>query len=426
MATLNVTPGRRHDLDWLRVLCITLLLYYHVGMIYVSWGFHIQSAETSPLLEHVMLWMHRWRMPLLFFISGAGTRFALGKRSAGRYLGERWLRLQVPVLFAMFVIVPPQIYIERIDQYASFAEFYPSVLELVPYPEGSFSWHHLWFVMYLFCYSVAALPLFLWLRSDRAAGLRDGLARWMAHPARTALLVVPVLAAELALRPHFPENTHALVGDWANLAFNALFFVFGFVVCLDDRLWAALKRQRRAHLGAALAATVAMVVVYDFVPSVTNADALWFVPGALTSFFWVVALVGYGQAYLSKGHPALRHLNEGVYPFYILHQTVILAVGYVVLQWGLGVWGGFAVISTASLVGSVGIYLLFVRPFDPARILFGMRPKTTRSVAPTAPASGLVGHPVAAPEATALPVRTDRAAVTTESPRPVLPDLAEA
>ncbi|MEM1270777.1 MAG: acyltransferase family protein, partial [Bacteroidota bacterium] len=112
MTSAPLRPARRHDLDWLRVICITLLLYYHVGMIFVSWGFHIQSTETSALLEHIMLWMHRWRMPLLFFISGAGTRFALRKRSAGQYLGERWLRLQVPVLFGMFVIVPPQIYIE--------------------------------------------------------------------------------------------------------------------------------------------------------------------------------------------------------------------------------------------------------------------------------------------------------------------------
>ncbi|MEM1272014.1 MAG: acyltransferase family protein, partial [Bacteroidota bacterium] len=312
------------------------------------------------------------------FISGAGTRFALRKRSAGQYLGERWLRLQVPVLFGMFVIVPPQIYIERIDQFTSFADFYPSVLDLVPYPEGSFSWHHLWFVMYLFCYSVLALPLFLWLRSERAAAFRDRLAGWMARPGRAMLLALPVLVAELALRPHFPENTHALIGDWANFAFNLFFFVLGFVVCLDSRLWDTLKTQRRAHLGAALLATAALYVVYDFVPGVTRTDVGWIAPTVLTSFFWVLALVGYGQVYLAKSHPMLRHLNEGVYPFYILHQTVILAVGYAVLQWGIGVWAGFAVISTASLLLTVGLYLVFVRPFDPVRVLFGMRPKSVR------------------------------------------------
>ncbi|MEM6336156.1 MAG: acyltransferase family protein [Bacteroidota bacterium] len=378
MTSAPLRPARRHDLDWLRVICITLLLYYHVGMIFVSWGFHIQSTETSALLEHIMLWMHRWRMPLLFFISGAGTRFALRKRSAGQYLGERWLRLQVPVPFGMFVIVPPQIYIERIDQFTSFADFYPSVLDLVPYPEGSFSWHHLWFVMYLFCYSVLALPVFLWLRSERAAAFRDRLAGWMARPGRAMLLALPVLAAELALRPHFPENTHALIGDWANFAFNLFFFVLGFVVCLDIRLWDTLKTQRRAHLGAALLTTAALYVVYDFVPSVTRTDVGWIAPTVLTSFFWVLALVGYGQVYLAKSHPMLRHLNEGVYPFYILHQTVILAVGYGVLQWGIGVWAGFAVISTASLLLTAGLYLVFVRPFDPVRVLFGMRPKSVR------------------------------------------------
>lgn len=393
---LPVSARRRHDLDWLRVICITLLLYYHVGMIFVSWGFHIQSSETSPLLEHVMMWMHRWRMPLLFFISGAGTRFALRKRTAKQYLGERWLRLQIPVIFAMFVIVPPQIYIERIGLYDSFLDFYPEVFNFIPYPEGAFSWHHLWFVMYLFCYSVMALPLFLWLRSDRAASFRERLVQWMAHPARVALLVVPILAGEFLLRPHFTANTHALIDDWANFVFNVQFFVYGFVICLDDRLWDALKHQRRFHLSAALLATASLYVIYHADLAITSAHPLWFVPTVLISFFWVLALVGYGQVFLSKSHPLLRHLNEGVYPFYILHQTVILAVGYVVLQWEVGLWLAFGIISTVSLLGSIALYLLFVRPFNPIRVLFGMRMKPAKQAVALAEDHDLAAAPVSA------------------------------
>ena len=41
----SISATRRYDIDWLRVICIVILLYYHVGMIYVPWDWHIKSAE---------------------------------------------------------------------------------------------------------------------------------------------------------------------------------------------------------------------------------------------------------------------------------------------------------------------------------------------------------------------------------------------
>src|SRR5690606_7184264 len=148
--TRTPMPDRRHDLDWLRVLAILLLVYFHTGMIFAAeWDWHIKNPETSRLVLEINYFMSRWRMPLLLMISGIGTSFALRRRTAGEYLRERTGRLLVPVVFGVLVIVPPQIYLERIADgaaYTSFLDFYLEVFTTGPYPEGNLSYHHLWFV----------------------------------------------------------------------------------------------------------------------------------------------------------------------------------------------------------------------------------------------------------------------------------------
>lgn len=368
---------RRYDLDWLRIIAILILLAFHTGMIFVSWGWHIQSQDSSRVFEVVMAWMHHWRMPLLLFISGAGTCFALSHRTPGKYQGERLKRLFVPLVFGMFVIVPPQIYFEKIAQYRSYAEFYPTVFRFVPYPEGSLSWHHLWFILYLLVFSAAGLPLFLYLRSEKARPIYDRLLTYLNRPGGFALLLLPMLFSQLALGPSFPGETHSLVDDWAYFSLCFLFFFYGFFCCRDHRVWRLLEEKRREHLVTALALLVPFYLAYFITYTWTffGYDLLYRLPCFVMGWYWILALIGYGQRYLNVDKPILKHANEAVYPFYILHQTVIICIGYYWIQHFRGVYFNFLAILLLSFATTVGIYLLFIRPFGPVRFLFGMKPR---------------------------------------------------
>lgn len=384
MKTALIRPPRRYDLDWMRVIAILIVLVYHVGMIFVPWGFHIKNdvtnGTTSSILATIMVWLHQWRMPLLLFISGAGTYLALGFRSPKKFLGERYRRLLFPVIFGMLVIVPPQIYYERIADWSSFAAFYPSIFEPIPYPEGNLSWHHLWFVVYLLFYSVISTPFFFWIRRGKGQRFQEGLFRFLSKPGAIMSLVLIIIATQALLRPYFPDETHALVNDWAYFVYYYLFYLFGFLFCANDRLWKLLLTKRKLHLVSALVATVIMYLFYfvswEKLPwRYETLDVFWSIARMLVAWFWVITCMGYGQKYLSFKKLMLKTANEGIYPFYILHQTVIIALGYYVVKmsWLPGV--KFLVLVLLSFLITVGIYRWFIRPFNLMRFLLGMKPK---------------------------------------------------
>ncbi len=158
---------RRYELDWLRVMAFFLLILFHSGMPYVTHDWHINNSETSIPLTWLWDFFHNWRMPLLFMISGCGIWFALGNRTAGQFLKERSTRLLIPLVFGVFVIVPPQVYLQRLAEgqnFDSYIAFYPHFFDGNFFTGGNFTPNHLWFIYSLFFYSVAALPLMLFLK----------------------------------------------------------------------------------------------------------------------------------------------------------------------------------------------------------------------------------------------------------------------
>lgn len=382
MSQFTQLQDRRYDLDWLRVFAILLVLLFHVGMFFVHWPWHIKNPETSRGFGYVMVFLHQWRMPLLLFISGAGTMFASSRRSKGEFALERTRRLFVPLIFSMFVIVPPQIYFERIGSYASYLDFYRTVFNLVPYPMGgSFSWHHMWFVLYLFLYSLIAIPAIAYLKSERSDRFIAGIERYFGRRWGFLSYVLLIILSQAILRPYFPEETHTLIDDWAYATQLFLFFVAGLIVSVSPKLWAILLERRRVHLAAALASLTLMEILYaldwDFIQPYLRVDVktLWDINTLIVAWTWVIAIIGYGQKYLNRKSTLVQHANEGIYPFYILHQTVIIALAYPMINWEVGMMLKFAVLAVLSFAATVSIYLLLIRPFNVTRFLFGMKPK---------------------------------------------------
>jgi glucan biosynthesis protein C len=104
-------------------------------------------------------------------------------------------------------------------------------------------------------------------------------------------------------------------------------------------------------------------------------ELIWDINSAIIAWSWVITVVGYGQKYLNKNSRVLKYSNEGIYPFYILHQTIIIIIAYPMINWSEGIIMKFLLLTILSFITTVGTYLIFIRPFNITRFLFGMKSK---------------------------------------------------
>lgn len=353
-------PERRYDLDWLRVLAVLLLIYFHTAAIFYRGDlgeFYIKNDLSSREMESFILFVHQWHMPLFFLLSGAATWFALLFRTPGEYVTERFKRLFIPFLFGTVVLVPPQVYYRLLsnpDYHDSYLRFYPQFFNGIR-PQGNFEWSQLWFVIYLFVFSLIALPLFLHLRGEASQRSLSKLAAFVEKPGAIFLLALPLAIIEGALRPRWPGFQN-LYDDWANFFLYLFYFIYGYIICSDARFGQAIDRHLRSELLMAVASMSVLFGLWgtDIVP--TRGYSLEYILyqmfRGVNSWFWVIALLGLGRRYLNFNNRVLQYGSEASYPFYIIHNTILVTIGFYVVRWNTGVMEKFLVISTASLVAS--------------------------------------------------------------------------
>jgi surface polysaccharide O-acyltransferase-like enzyme len=370
---------RRADLDWLRVLAFGLLIFYHAGMAWSGWSWHVTSPHNLDGLREAMRFLNRWRMPLIFLVSGAAILLALGDRTPGTFVRDRLKRLLLPLVFGMVVIVPPQVYLERLSRgqfTGSFLQWLPQAFDGV-YPKGNLSWHHLWFVAYVLVLTLVLLPVFLWARSasGRAAVTRTG-----AIAARYRLqwlMVLPLAASTLWLAP-VSWNVNGLVGDWHGLVSYGVLLLYGAFIFGSPDLLRALQQQRFVSLLVGIAAYAFLYVCFfeGTVRPVIEPPArpVFALLSGVNVMAWLFAIVGFAHRHLTRRPAFLAEATEAVYPFYLLHQTVTVLAVYWLLKIGALPLPGFMAAVLLTFAGTWAIYAGLVRPWRWIRPLFGMKP----------------------------------------------------
>jgi len=387
---------RRYDLDWLRIIAFGLLILYHVGMFYVTWDWHVKSSRASEAIEPLMMLTNPWRLTLLFLVSGAATRFMADKMSVGAFNWSRMGRLWPPLLLAVFVIVPPQSYYEIVEALAALpadvAAGYAGALDnfYLKYVTGAGNWcdadgclttptyNHMWFVAYLILYTLALIPLLPLLRRiPKAASVL------IAGP---FLIITPWLvmaALRVTLFPIFGES-HDFREDWYLHPLYFGVFLFGFAIAKHQDFFERCMRLRWVALAIALAAWAALIIYFNAHPDgVTPPDWLRSTMRAvreLDAWCAIIAAIGFAHRYLRNADgPARQLLTQAIFPFYLIHQTLIVVAGHYLDPLALPLW-----IEAPLLIGATGLgcWLFFDlgRRVPPLRVWIGLpsKPKENR------------------------------------------------
>lgn len=377
---------RRYDIDWLRIGAFGLLILYHIGMVFVPWDFHIKTAEPQRWLEPVMLLSNAWRLSLLFLISGIASRAMLGKGlSAGRFARSRSLRLFVPLVAGMAIWVAPQAWVDlRVNHgYGpgflgfwgrDYFRFDDSLGIDVP------TWNHLWFVAYLWVYTLLLAVALLLPATTRAAAQR-GFDRLFGGWRGVVLPVLFIAVVRIGLASRFPE-THALIDDWCSHLLYGGAFAFGVGIGTAGPFWAVAARWWRWCLVAGLMGWGVVAVANWLAIGELGAVPLAGVRLARAVQAWgtIVGLLGLAQAHWQHDHPWRATLAEAVFPAYIIHQTIIIVVMYWLLPLDWSPLAEFGMLLVATTAGCAGFYLggrrvAWLRPL----IGLGPQPRVTPS-----------------------------------------------
>ena len=396
MATRVTRDSRQREIDLLRIVAMIAVFAVHAAEPFNPWDeWHVRSPERSKWLGELVLFLAPWVMPLFVLLAGASAWHSLGKRSPRGYLHERVTRLVIPLAAGVLLLVPPQVYLDRRQRGlfdGSFFEFYPHFFDGV-YPNGNFAWLHLWFLGALGALAVSTLPLFQWLRSVRGRRLMQSVAKACTAPGAILLLALPMIVVRVALWAAFPRS-RPVVADWSNRTTLLAMFISGYVIAGAPGLMRAVDRQWRISLGVAVAFSLAMFawawpgnLTERFEVPFSARYVLFWSAYAVGGWAWSVALLGAARSARRYPSGLIERGRSLLNPFYVLHQTVIVAMAYYLVRGGVRPILTFGIVALGSFVATIGVCLVVER-FAVTRVLLGMHgPPPTRKwhLAPSAP-----------------------------------------
>jgi glucans biosynthesis protein C len=375
------TTERRYDIDWLRVLAMGTIFLFHCARFFNYEDWHVKNLTLSHGLSIFVVLTAQWIMPLFFILSGIGVFFALKHRTAAPFIRERFLRLVVPLVFGIFFLAPPQVYIERISHHqfeGSFFSFLPHYFDGMYGFGGNFAWMglHLWYLEMLFVFSLLMLPLFRAAQSPKTEAFVSTLASLCARPWGVLIVALPLFVMELFVNA-FPDSIGIRsFGGWSPLTY-LVFFVIGFVIATDDRFTRTFEHHRVTWLVMGVAASALGLVLIEtgILNGLPRAATLPIEAAlrVLNSWSWLSAIMGFGRRYLSFTNRGLAHANRAVLPFYILHQTVIVTVAFFLVGWATSVPVKYIVLVALSFAVIIVLYEGIVARIGVLRFLFGMK-----------------------------------------------------
>ncbi|UCC51023.1 MAG: acyltransferase family protein, partial [Anaerolineaceae bacterium] len=328
-----------------------------------------------------------WGMPFFFLLAGAASWFALRRRTASQYLRERINRLLVPFILGTILFSPLELYMEWANKVQrgvvtiSLQEFVTRPLDASNYlslisPRWFGYGFHLWFLGFLFSFALITLPCFLWLNNGAGQRFVSRTAELCEHRGGILLFTVPLAISQSLLSPSFPEDH-----DWADFAFQMLFFVLGFLLFANERLTRTIWRDWWILLSVGTLIVLGLVGMYlTDLPVVewseTPGTVLFYVLqflGSAIALCYSLTMLFVGMRFLDFTNQWLRYGQEAALPFFVLHQPVIIIIAFFVVQWHVGIWIKLPIVVLSSFLVSVGLYELIIRRIHPLRFVFGMK-----------------------------------------------------
>lgn len=371
--------NRLYFIDYIRVFAFLLLILFHSALPFVSYNWEVKNEQKSEILMSIVLWFHQWRLPLLFFISGVGIYFSLKTRNILKFILERFKRLFVPLVFAMLFTIPVQVYVEYLQKgriTGTYFEFYPSVWNFVPYPDGSLTWSHMWFIVYLLTFIIVLIPFFSLFKIKVLEKYKDRFSNVLSSKYLIFLIFLIQYYNYYLFYLKFPEQG-SLVEDWFVFNSSITYLMLGYLLASSNQFWDNCERYRKIGLSFAVVTSMILFINYylpNALPKKEGMDAqVYFLLDSLQIWSMILTIIGFTKKYLNTTSSILQYLNQAVFPFFIIHQTIIVAIGYWIVQLKVSILTKYLLLSICSSIVIYSLYEYVIRRTKLTRFLYGMK-----------------------------------------------------
>ena len=356
--------GRQYDLDWIRVLATFGVFLNHSMMFFNPFPWHVKNNEIdSSWILVFSLFIGLWIMPIFFVISGMNSTYSLSKRSTITFIKERLKRIGIPLLFGIFILSPPQVYIERITNLrftGTFFEFIPYYFDGLYLDIGgdgnfAFSGLHLWYLLVLLVFSFIFIILF------KVIPIRATLTKFN-------LFLFPILL-------FLSGMIHTLaLGGW-DLIIYFIVFLYGCYFFSNSDFKGIITSTYKITMPITVIATITYIVSFMIgLPSQGSIqDFVFYGMKVLACWGWICVIFHLGNRYLSFSNHFLTYTSEATMPFYVLHQPIIVLIGYMIYDFSWSIPIKLLFLITVSFVLIMTIYHFVIRKVKILRILFGLK-----------------------------------------------------
>ncbi len=353
---------RRYDIDALRSIAMFLLIFYHLGISFTSIAPYIafvQNKRVTDSLWILLSLLNTWRIPLVFLIAGIALRLSFQKRTRSQILKERFKILGLPYVFGALTFGSASLAITA-TYYEGWSNEY-LWFGFITFFDGV----HLWFLKNILMYCLILVPLLNLISYNDSK--QNIISKLLNKPGGIFVFSIPVI-----LEGYIFNNT-----DYASYANTTHGFYLGFIwfflgiilVSQGDTFWDSNKRNWKVHLLLGLS-----LYFYRFINEFEGGSALDNRLIAFESFNFIFLMLGLGATYLNKDSPQLTYYKTTVYPVYIVHLPVQMALMSYFADVNLHPVIKFPLILFLIVFVSLTIYhavknIKFLRP------LFGLRNK---------------------------------------------------
>lgn len=360
------TKLRKHYIDNIRTLGILLLFPFHTCRIFNSFESFYVVGKPNSICDTFILLTSEWFMPLLFTIAGISASIALSKRSTKQFIKERFFKLFIPFIFGVILTVPIQTFFAEkqhngytgsyLEQYTL---FFTKITDLSGY-KGGLTPAHLWFLLFLFIISLMALPLIL------------GCNKFNINISDKQFSLYTIL-------PLFIFNFILSVFEIGGQSFGKYlsFYLLGYFILSTNNAIKLLENKRLLLTTLGILFSVIRIGIFNIIYYQNTSFTVTFLASAfnhLTTWVIILAALGLGKHYLDFTNNILGYFAKASFPIYFFHQTLLVAIGYYILNITHNTLIQFGSIMISTFIASILTYQI-MRKIPITRFMFGIKNK---------------------------------------------------